>query len=307
MSALKAPGNVEQIANNATAQSDQVTDHAEWKLEPSPSSAKVLRTEIHVEAGKQVRCGITQGNGSLDISGDISALFTRTLECIATAVRDLSDELLHAEKVGSLVSAIHLHHSSESATLSWNLHIPEAICSGVQHKEFIDCIKYFAELSCDQNAWDDAALENHPQSSPMSNVVTAAKKLRSKIGDADLLPDTEVSCTTWCESIAFGKKIGPAPDDDEETEDREWRGAFRGFHLDKREAYFLKDCKMNGKTKTILVDPEHLVKVQKLSSFELTTCTVNLVEHSKGGVVEHYELKKISGEMDNIFGAGSST
>jgi hypothetical protein len=104
------------------------------------------------------------------------------------------------------------------------------------------------------------------------------------------------------ETIAFPRQIAVWNQLEQTTKTRESVGAFRGFFIESRVAYFLEYKDRRGKCLLINFDEEQFFdRIRSLSSRHFTRCTIVYEEHISNDKVEYLRLKAISSQTDDIF------
>jgi hypothetical protein len=133
-------------------------------------------------------------------------------------------------------------------------------------------------------------------------VIVAAAKFREAAAQKPLPNGMEISSKNWQQAIPLPSSVGDANRVEKIEIKKEAQGAFRGYFIEGRKAYFLVNCKLGKNPLHICFDEElFFEQVKKLSSRKFTHCTIRYIEHMIGTKLEHLQLAEIAGVSDDFF------
>lgn len=237
---------------------------------------------------------------SLKIKGKIDSNSEKILSKIGLSFRGLMQKILAigpgdiVEQYETIISRIDDNHIFQYRTL-----VSSRFEEKVLSSEYRAAITlYLSEISGGENC---AAIQigNVFNSVVKKTALDFKKNYGGKTIPLNLTLDTASG-----EAIPFPRNIAVLNPGAPATKTLESVGAFRGYHLENRVAYFLEYKDRRGKCLCISFDEEEFFeKIRALSLRNFTRCTILYEEYISNDKVEYLRLKAITGQSDDLFEA----
>ena len=158
-----------------------------------------------------------------------------------------------------------------------------------------------ARLLTENMLWTVSATELVPGNDRADELVTAAKKARILLAGKTFEQAVRLDCKLWEKGITFPPEIGAAKPENEEENNLEIVGAFRGFFANDRIAFVQE----KNDTKEVVISLSYDEKkffhlVGRISTKELTFYTIRYSEKTIGSRVDSRTLLEVVGQDDDL-------
>ena len=112
------------------------------------------------------------------------------------------------------------------------------------------------------------------ESGESESISAAALKLRESIGSADLRDGLVLASPAWAEQIPLPRVIAAPEEREKKAVFHKVKGAFRGFHIDERIAYFVEESGRRAKLDVQFDEEKFLEIIQLLSQPKFICCGI---------------------------------
>jgi hypothetical protein len=296
-----------QSLDNVSGQNDDQVDvsqvHEFVLTAVQPLSAQEVddRVSIFINLTQTLQCAVIEEDKAIRICGDVHKLIHGKMQLIAGVIADLSQKLLSVRRDHlQLTDVLHIDTKNLSMNIALEVSMPSAYLRNGKGEELKICLSKFAQVLSNQDQWSDSLLNDLREGSGQYLATMAAKKLRQAKGETSL-PEHVLECKVLGDAIVLGKMLGPAPRENEITKADTLAGAFRGFHRDERKSFFSPDGSVQGKSKTFQFAEADFERIRRLCTNELTHCSVDVLLHFIGERLDHIELLKIKGDINDMY------
>lgn len=211
----------------------------------------------------------------------------------AEVIKDLSASVLKIPKseIGIEFGVV-AELSTSFACWQCKLVFPGHLKEQIESPEFQSLLERFAGELSGANAVGCENIANQP---PLHlEVKHAASQARQILHRSTIPKDLTVKSAFWKAPIQLPFKISAPARPTKTSVTKVAEGAFRGFHIEGRVAYFLVDCKSNRKPLDINFDEEKFLKeIHEKSSREFNTCRIKFIEICEADKVVGRQLVEI--------------
>lgn len=230
--------------------------------------------------------------------GDSSLVVMRQL---AGSLQELAAELTGTRQsdINHALQVV-VDMSSNSQAVLCRFTFPATVMPQFETPEMHAALHAFA-LEVGKGADECDLAQLPPRSRELINA--ALTKIKKAHGSKALPAGLKLTLLGSNESVPFPSTIGDASESNEVGPPRQAHGAFRGFFIEARQAFFIEAGAQKKRKPLILSFDEerYFESIKTLSNRHFTTCTVTYIEHFKSGKLEYLQLLDITGTNNDMF------
>lgn len=256
---------------------------------------------INLSANLASECRATVIGNKISVEGLFGDSSLAVLRQLSGNLQELAAELTGVRQ-SDINQAVHvvLDVASNSHKVVCRFTFPANLMSQFKSPEMHAALHAFAiEVGEDTNDFDQAQLPARSR-----GLITAAlTKLKKAHGNKALPAGLELTLVGSNKSVRFPATIGETRESNDVGSPRQAHGAFRGFFIEARQAFFIESGAQKKKKPLILSFDEerYFESIKKLSNRHFTTCSVTYIEHFKSGKLDYLQLVGIDGEYNDLF------
>ncbi len=259
-------------------------------------------TEILITSDLQCECNIERSGDVISIEGIRKEVLSGMEVEIGSALKDLMSNVLGVKQT-SIKQSVKLLVNTKEETLrvAVGLHLPKSSASQLNLPDMRKTVELFAQKIGTREV-ENACIEAESLNRNRQCAEEAALKLLHDAEGKVLPPNLSVCCKGWDEAVPLQDELGKAPAPEKTQVKKEAAGAFRGYFIEGRIAFFALGCNSSRKPLQVSFDEENFFeKIRGLSLREFTRCTIRYVEHLKGGKTDYLQLEEITGISEDMF------
>ena len=261
-------------------------------------------TEIVIKSDIQCECNIERSGHMISIEGVRKEALSGVQVDIGSALKDLLAHVLGV-KQAAIRQSLKLLVNSQTKTLqvAVGVSLPRNSSSQLGMPEMKETVERFAQRLGAHEVETisvEACYSNRNQQCAEEAAIRLLKDAQGKT----LPPKLSICCEGWDEPVQLQETLAKAPAPEKTQVKKEASGAFRGYYIEGRLAYFTQGFNASRKPLQVSFDEEkYFEKIRGLSIREFTKCTIRYVEHLIGGKTDYLQLEEIIGINEDMFEA----
>ena len=294
-----------KLGGEATSHADVRPSAASPALEsvrgPRQATAGEMGVEVLLISKRTHECSV-RIKGELIRARGVRELGLARLRAIATGVRDMCCSISRvADPVVGMENFLDLYQGT--ATPGTCLSFPpemRQLVESVEMQHAIADLVQRLEKTGNQNASQEQLHEHQEE------VACAAQAIKAACGGADLHEGMSLQCEAWVSEIKLPTKIAK-PDEAKPSEKTDYPvGAFRGFNVDMRLAFFSENAGRNANLDIEFDEKTHFDVVKLLSTSERTKCEIEVKQHWIGERIDRHELVRVIRVQADLYEDGEN-
>lgn len=252
-----------------------------------------------LQANSSSQCRLSLDGELVYLIGQLDDTSTSMLRQLGGSLRELMTGLLsiRAADIRQNFQLV-FNRNGSGYQLRIDFFVPAALTDQVQSDEFKNALQLYGCEICG-DVQEDAPKLGKTQVALIHKVTQNFKKNHGR----KVLPSgLELVADCQDRPVAFAAEVAAADRIESVGGQKIVRGAFRGYHIEGRVAYFLPAGGMRKKAIEMSFDEEKFFQqIQTLSRREFTACNVEYVEHYKDGSLDYSQLINISQVDSDLF------
>ena len=254
-----------------------------------------------------MECSATVDAELARFRGPVKDAFIPRASEIAVVLKDLCSKILdiqpNAVSSASLLE-VKLGAEKSVAASGVSLTLPGEFRQVIAGRKFRASMEAFISLIDDDRRRSKECAALLAESGASESISAAALKLRESIGSADLRDGLVLASSAWAEQIPLPRVIAACEKQEKNKVSHKVKGAFRGYHIDERIAYFVEESGRRAELKVQFDEEKFLEIIQLLSQPKFICCGIEHLEHRIGEKTERLELTGVDNVQGDLYQGG---